>query len=77
MSKVVKARYDANENILRLKEKLEGVSDQSDLEVTIAEEPVPTGEAPWMKLRGIMDKERGDDFARAIEEMFPPWTGDE
>jgi hypothetical protein len=38
-----------------------------------APEPVSETERPWLAMRGTMSKEDGEDFARALNELFPPW----
>jgi hypothetical protein len=38
-----------------------------------APEPPSEPERPWLAMRGIMSKEDGEDFARALNELFPPW----
>lgn len=70
MSKVLKAKYDASENVLRLAEPLDGVKDDETVDVTVNQRAVDS-EKPWMAFSGIMSKEDGEDFARVIEEMFP------
>lgn len=75
MSKVVKAEYDAATNTLRLAEPVEGLRDRDEVSVTIFR--TPAGDPEWMKLRGSLSKEDGEDLARAINDMFPPWNADE
>jgi hypothetical protein len=77
MSKIVSAEYDAAANVLRLVEPVEGLEDHEHVKVTIEQEPVPTAESSWREFAGIMEGERGEEFARVIEEMFPPWNADE
>jgi hypothetical protein len=76
MSKVVKAEYDAATNTLRLAEPVEGLHDHDQVNVTIENARV-TGGPSWHQFEGIMEGERGEEFARVIEEMFPPWNEDE
>jgi hypothetical protein len=68
MAKVLKAKYDASENALRLVEPLEGVKNDETVEITLAETPPVDPERPWLSLSGSLSKE-----ARAHEELFPPW----
>lgn len=75
MGKVVTLEYDAEANVFRPTEPVEGIADHQKVRATLA--PVTEDEAPWMKLQGSMSKEEGEDFARAINEMFPPWTGED
>ncbi|HEX6099020.1 MAG TPA: hypothetical protein VF432_22085 [Thermoanaerobaculia bacterium] len=69
MSKVVTVEYDAAEKVLRLDQPLEGVEDHAKLQATL-EEPSDR-ERPWLKFRGRLSKEDGDELAGLIEEMFP------
>lgn len=75
MSTLVKARYKAQERILRLAEPLEGFEDDAEVEVTVTPAPRYTAaeleQRPWLKFSGSMSKENGEDFARVLEEMFP------
>jgi len=78
MSKLIPAEYDAATHTLRLTEPVEGLQDHAQMRITIEEESAATGgERTWQELNGIMAGERGDEFARVIEEMFPPWNEDE
>ena len=77
MVKVVDAEYDADARSLRLEEPLDGVANREKVKVTVETASDPNGEPSWMKFRGIWSKEEGEDFARAVEEMFPPWNADE
>lgn len=70
MSKVVTVEYDADANVLRLEEPLEGIADHARLQVTL-EKPAQDEDRPWLKFRGSLSKEDGDDIAARIEEMFP------
>jgi hypothetical protein len=73
MKKTVKARYDAENNILRLVEPLEGVANDAEVEVDVATKATPEhGERPWAHLRGILSKESGEEMARIIDDEFPP-----
>lgn len=75
MGKVVTLEYDAEANAFRPTEPVEGIADHQKFHATLA--PVTEEEErPWLKYSGIMDEERGEDFARAINELFPPWTGE-
>jgi hypothetical protein len=76
MTKVLTAEYDFDAKTLRLDEPLEGVSHHQKVTVTI-DTPAPSAERPWKQSRGIWSKENGEDVARRIEEMFPPWDADE
>ena len=67
MSKVLTAEYDEKHQSLRLPEPLAGVKDRAKLRVIVEATPEPV-ERPWMRLRGILSPEEGEDFARAIEE---------
>jgi len=69
VTKALTAEYDATLNALRLAEPLEGVNDHE--QVTVMVDMPPRSEPPWMKLRGSLSGEAGDELARLIEEMFP------
>jgi hypothetical protein len=69
MSKVVKAKYDATSNALRLVEPLEGVANDEDVEVTV-NKSIST-EPSILDFRGCLAGENGEEFAALIEEMFP------
>jgi hypothetical protein len=69
MSKVMKAKYDAEHNALRLAEPLEGVPNDADLDVTVS--TVDAGEPSILDFRGRLTGENGEEFATVIEEMFP------
>lgn len=71
MRKTVKARYDAEQKVLRLVEPLEGVADDAEVEVEVGATPEVGAKPPWADLRGILSKEEGDEMARRIEEEFP------
>lgn len=77
MLKVVDAEYDADTRSLRLEKPLEGVANREKVKVTVETAAEPNGEPSWMKYAGVLSKEAGDDLARAINEMFPPWNADE
>ena len=73
MTKVVTAEYDAAQSALRLLEPLDGVRDHEKVQVQV----IPTeakAKSTWSDLRGSLSKEAGDDLARALNEMFPPWN---
>lgn len=70
MKRLVTAEYDAERNELRLTEPLEGVKDGEKVDVMIV--ALPHGSEPsrpWLALSGIMSKEQGEDFARALAEL--------
>ena len=73
MSRVFTAEYDAKENVFRLDEPPEGVADRAkvQLAVVVTERASDNEERPWMKFRGSLPKEDGDEMAALIEEMFP------
>ena len=73
MAKVLKAKYDASENALRLVEPLDGVKNDETVEITLADKPPVDPERPWLALEGSLSEEAGDSLARAVEELFPPW----
>ncbi|HEV7922413.1 MAG TPA: hypothetical protein VGR02_16625 [Thermoanaerobaculia bacterium] len=78
MTKTLKARYDAEHNVLRLVEPLEGFANDADVEVTVetaAEAKVPGDEVerPWLALEGSLSREAGEELARNINELFPMW----
>jgi hypothetical protein len=73
MVKVVTAEYDAAQNTLRLVEPLDGVRDHQQVQVQVIATPVEEAEPAWIALRGSLSKEAGDDLARALDELFPPW----
>ncbi len=76
MSKKVRAEYVAEERILKLAEPLEGVADHTSVDVTVT--PVsPDADRAWLALEGSLSKEAGEDLARAVNELFPPWHQDE
>jgi hypothetical protein len=76
MTKVVTAEYDADANVLRLDEKLEGVGDHEKVTVMV-NTPSQPAEPSWKSARGILSKEEGEDLQRAVDELFPPWDADE
>lgn len=67
---LVTAEYDAAENVLRLEKPLQGFEDHEKVYLTLGKNN-DDPERPWLAFSGIMSKEDGEDFARAIEEMFP------
>lgn len=74
MKKVVTADYDPATKTLTLLQPLEGVSnaDEVHIELPARRAPLAPGEErPWMKYRGILKGEAGDELAAVIEEMFP------
>jgi hypothetical protein len=74
MTKTLKARYDAEHNVLRLVEPLEGVADDADVTVTLLDTPPPNDgvERPWLKWENSLSVEGGAEMARIIDEEFPP-----
>ncbi len=71
----VTAEYDAEQKTLRLVEPLDGVRDHETVQVqVITNGGSATPEPAWMRLRGSLSKEAGDELAQAIDEMFPPWN---
>ena len=73
MSKVIQADYDATANVLRLVEPLDGVADHERVTVTV--NPSAEGaERPWLALSGSLSADAGESLARAVDELFPPWT---
>jgi len=69
MSKVVKAKYDAAQNALRLVEPLEGVPNETEVEVTLN---APAAyESSILDYRGCLSGENGEEFAAIIDEMYP------
>jgi hypothetical protein len=71
MSKVITAKYDADRRELKLVEPLEGVQNHETVRFMLLERPDSDPARPWLAFSGCMAGENGDDFARAIEEMFP------
>ena len=76
MGKVLTAKYDAAANALRLAEPLEGVADDETVRVNVVAATADP-KRPWLELEGSLSKEAGEELARAIDEMFPPWNADE
>jgi hypothetical protein len=76
MSKVVKAEYDATQNMLRLVEPLDGVHDHEmvDVQVFAGRDVKGKNESPSMALKGILSEEAGEELSRLVNEMFPPWN---
>lgn len=72
MRKKITARYDAENNVLRLVEPLEGVANEEKVTVEVETAAVATKAGPpWAHLRGTLSKEAGDEMARIIAEEFP------
>ena len=69
MSKVVKARYDAEQHVLRLAGPLEGVANDEDVDVTVKTNTAH--EPSILDFRGRLTGKNGEEFAALIEEMFP------
>jgi hypothetical protein len=78
MSKVVLARYDAQEQVLRLAEPLEGVADEAEVSVTLTPATGYSQEElarrPWLALRGTLSPEAADELQQIIDDEFPPFT---
>ena len=72
MSKVLTAKYDAEHNVLRLVERPEGVKNDDTVTVLVSKPIDPS--RPWLALSGILSKEAGEELAKNIDEMFPPWN---
>jgi len=70
MRKVVKAEYDAASHALRLIEPFEGLDDREQVDVMI-DKHVENGTESWRPFVGCLAGPAGDDFARAIDELFP------
>ena len=70
MGKVVRAEYDAATHALKLVEPVEGLHDRDQVDVTIDKREEPGAES-WRPFVGCLAGPAGDDFARAIDEMFP------
>lgn len=66
--KIVKATYDAEKNVLKLDEPLEGFRD-GEIVTLIVHHIDP--DRPWLELRGALAGADGERFAAAVEEMFP------
>lgn len=71
MSKVVTVEYDAAEKVLRLDAPLEGVENHAKLQATLEKTAEDDAARPWLKFRGCLSKEDGEELAALIEEMFP------
>jgi hypothetical protein len=69
MSKVLKAKYDAAQNALRLVEPLEGVPNEADVEVTVT--APDAHESSILDYRGCLSGENGEEFAAIIDAMYP------
>src|SRR5215213_4426871 len=73
MSKVVQADYDAEANVFRLVEPLEGLADHQRVTLTVT--PSEDGiDRPWLVLSGSLSREAGESLSKAVDELFPPWT---
>jgi len=68
MTKVVKVEYDADANVLRLEEPLEGVADHARMQVTLER---PANGDRWASLRANLTPAQIDELASLIEEEFP------
>jgi len=68
MTKIVKAEYDAEHRTLRLLEPLDGYENGEQVTAVVNK---ADPQRPWLALEGVLSKEAGDEFARAIDEMFP------
>lgn len=66
MGKVIRARYNAHEKVLRLAEPLEGVSDDTDVAVNV----IPLPQNSPHSLEGSLSAEAGEDLARSIDRLF-------
>lgn len=73
LGNVVNAEYDAKEKVLRLTKPLEGIPDHTNVQVQIFPEESTQSQAAWLELRGILSDEAGDELARLVNELFPPW----
>jgi hypothetical protein len=69
MSRIVKAEFDAEHQMLRLLEPLEGFANREQVDVMVDKMIDP--KRPWMALQNTLSGEDGEAFARAIDEMFP------
>lgn len=69
MSKVVRAKYDAAQHVLRLAEPLEGVENDEDVDVTV--DTGTSREPSILDFRGCLTGKNGEEFAALIDEMFP------
>jgi hypothetical protein len=67
MSRVVKAEYDEQSYTLRLLEPLEGLKDHQQASVVVND----VKPKPWSDLRGLLNAEEGEQFAKALDEAFP------
>ncbi|MEA2235754.1 MAG: hypothetical protein QOC81_478 [Thermoanaerobaculia bacterium] len=66
--KIVKAEFDAEKQILKLSEPLDGFDDHEHVTVIVHHiDP----DRPWLEFRGALAGEEGERFANAVEEMFP------
>jgi hypothetical protein len=69
MGTVIRAKFDAEHQTLRLLEPIEGIANHEEVSVIIDKEIDP--ERPWTALKGSLSKEAGDSLAAAIDKMFP------
>jgi len=69
MGRIMKAKYDAAQNALRLAEPLEGVENDETVDVTVTPKDAPRPSI--LAFRGSLSKEAGESLARAVEELFP------
>jgi hypothetical protein len=69
VSRVIIAEYDAERQVLKLPEPLEGVKDRERVRLAI-ERPSARPQRPWMRHRGVLDEESGREIAVAIREAF-------
>jgi hypothetical protein len=70
MGRIVEADYDAKHQALQLMEPLDGVGDGQRVEIMVNAEPM-TRDPDWWRFCGVLSGEKGESFARAIEEAFP------
>jgi hypothetical protein len=70
MSKVVTAEYDAEANVLRLVEPLEGIPDHAIVDVEVMKK---SRQSDITSLSGSLSKEAAESLAKAVNELFPPW----
>jgi hypothetical protein len=69
MGTVIRAKFDAEHQTLRLLEPVEGFANDEEVSVIIDKQIDPM--RPWVALKGSLSKEAGDSLAAAIQEMFP------
>lgn len=68
MSRVVTVEYDAEKNVLRLAEPLEGVEDHAKLQATLEQTPAADR---WSDLRSTVTEEQLDELETIVNELFP------